>query len=272
MSNVTKSWFETGYSGADREQEKRDIGGQPKRWWMPAGVTKQLVFIDDSPVCFDEHQWKVGDSKFPMFGTCVSKISQEPCAGCTTKGVQKSEYTGHLTVVDITGYKTKDKEVKYELIEMAPKLKAMNKLKFKKQNKGSLIDQLYSVTRSDENAPNTGDDFDHLREANMAQLYTVVTYRGKLISELIEKANGTSDEARKMRKYLSHHFQLPETGDIPAVIPVFNYQTLHAPMEPADFRRAVAGAVGYTGGSGGSRGGGGTDGSGSASSDDNVPF
>lgn len=268
-----KSWYETGYNGADREQEKRDLGGQPKRWWLAAGTQKQCVFIDDSPVCFDEHQWKLQDSKFPVFGTCVAKIHTDPCCGCTTKGVQKAEYTGHLTIVDITGYKTREgKEVKYELIEMGPKLKAMNKLKFKKQSKGSLIGQLCTVTRTDENAPNTGDDFEFVREADMAKLYEVVTYRGKLISELIEKANGTSDESKKMRRYLSHHFQLPETGDIPLEIPVFNYQSLHAPMEPAEFRRAVAGAVGYGGGGFGSRDSGGNSGSGSASSDDTVPF
>ena len=270
---MTKSWFETGYGGAEREQEKRDLGGQPNRWWMAPGSQKQLVFIDDTPACFDEHQWRTPDSKFPSFGTCTAKISQEPCVGCSTKGVQKADYTGHLTIVDITGYKTKkNEEVKYILMEMGPKLKAMNKLKFKKQSKGSLIGQLYTVTRTDENAPSTGDDFDFVRDADMKKLYEVVMYRGKLLSELIEKANGTSDESRKMRRYLAHHFQIPAEGEIPAEIPVFNYQSLHAPMEAAEFRRAVAGAVGFGGGGNSSGGGPKGSGSGSAESDETVPF
>ena len=268
-----KSWFEQGYNGVDREQEKRDLGGGPKRWWMPPGVTKELVFVDDAPVCFDEHQWKTEGSKFPAFGTCLSKITQDGCPGCGSKGVQKAEYTGHLTIVDITGYKVKkngeEVEVKYELLEFAPKLKAMNKLKIKKANKGSMIGQLYAVSRSDENAPNTGDDFDHLREAKMDGLYQVVTYRGKKLCELIDKANGSGDDAKKMRKYLSHHFQLPETGEIPAQIPVLNYQSLHAPMSVADFKRAIAGAVGFGGGGGRNSG---SSGSGSGSADETVPF
>lgn len=264
----SKSWFEEGYSGVDRETEKRDLGGQPKRWWMRPGDTKQIVFLDDNPVCFEEHQWKVADSKFPNFATCLNKISQEPCPACAPKsGVQKADYTGHLTAVDIDGYKTKDKEVKFELVEFGPKLRAMQKLKNKKNTKGSLIGQLYTVTRTDENSASTGDDFEHIRAANLEALYPVVTYRGKNLSEMIEKAN-KGDE--KMRKFLAHHFQLPESGAILEQIPVFNYNSLHAPMDPADFRKAITGAVSYTGSKFGA-GGGGATGSGAASSED-VPF
>lgn len=274
MSNSGKNWFETGYGGADREQEKRDIGGKPNRWWMAPGTQKQLVFVDDTPVCFDEHQWRTPDSKFPSFAACTAKISQEPCVGCTSKGVQKADYSGHLTIVDITGYKNKKgEEVKYQLVEMAPKLKAMNKLKFKKASKGTMMGQLYTVTRTDENAPSTGDDFDFIRDSDMSKLIGVVTYRGKNLQEMIEKANGTNEDAKKMRKYLAHHFQIPAEGEIAMEIPAFNYQSLHAPMDPADFRRAVAGAVGFGDrNNSGSGGGGGKTGGGSGEADDSVPF
>lgn len=267
-----KHWFETGYGGAEREQEKRDIGSGPKRWYLGEGKTKDLVFVDDSPFCFDEHQWKTESSKFPNFAACVAKIVQDGCSGCTTRGVQKAEYTGHLTSVDISGYTNKDgKEIKYELVEFCPKLKVMNKLKMRKQTKGSLIGQMYSVSRTDRNAPNTGDDFDFIRDVKMDELYKLVTYYGKNVSEMISKANGTGEEAAKVRRFLAHHFQIPETGEIPAAIPVFNYFKLHEPLETADFRKAVAGAVGYDNNDGGRRSsGGGSSGGGTA--DDSVPF
>src|SRR5580698_10302046 len=96
-----KSWYEHGYEGADREREKRELGTGPKRWRLTAGSAKQGIFIDDSPFSCHEHQWKVADSKFPMFGTCISQISTEVCPGCANKAVQKGEYVGHLTIVDV---------------------------------------------------------------------------------------------------------------------------------------------------------------------------
>ena len=272
MANPS-SWFESGYEGADREQEKRDLGGGPKRWWMAAATTKEVVFVDDTPVCFDEHQWKTAESKFPNWATCIAKISQEPCAGCTTTGVGKADYTGHLTMIDITGYisgkgTAKEKHVRFELVEFTPKLKVMNKLKFKKANAGSLIGQLYKLSRADSDAPNSGDDLDFQRAANMEALYKAVTYRGKNISEMILVANGTGDAAKKMRRYLAHQFQIPDEGVIPEVIPRFNYMKLHEPMDSGDLRRAVAGAVAWN--SNGARPASG--GHSSASAEDDVPF
>ncbi len=269
---TTQSWFESGYAAADREQEKRDLGGAPKRWWMRARDTKQLVFVDDNPACFDEHSWRTHGSKFPMFGTCLAKILQggEPCPACAHKGVGRADLTGHLTIIDISGYVTKEgKEVKFELVELCPKLRVLNKLKSKKVTKGSLCGQLYSVSRADENAPNTGDDFDHIREANMEALYKAVTYRGKNLSEMIGIANAPGEQAVKVRRYLAHHFQIPDDGLIPEVIPAFNYMKIHEPMDVADFRSAIAGAVGFGTGSG--NGAAGT-GGGSTTADETVPF
>ena len=268
---ATQNWFESGYTGADREQEKRDLGGGPKRWWMAAATTKQVVFIDDEPICFDEHSWKVEGSKFPSSATCISKICQDGCPACNSKPVGKPDYMGHLTIVDCTGYTTRDgKEVKFELVEFCPKLKAMNKLNLKKKNKGSLIGQLYSITRADADSPNTGDDFDHQRAAELDKLYKVVTYRGKNLSEMITTANGTGEAAQKMRKFLVHQFQVPETGAIPEEIPAFNYMKLHEPLEPADLRRQIVGAVSF--GSKFSSGSGSTSGGSGGSSSDDVPF
>lgn len=274
MSNGT-SWYEQGYEGAEREKEKRELGSGPKRWWMTVGSTKRGVFIDDVPACFNEHQWKTGDSKFPVFGTCIAQICADGCPACASRAVQRSEYTGHLTMVDIDGYTTKDgKEVKYELIEFCPKTKVMNKLKLKKQTKGSLLDQLWSITRTDKDSPNTGDDFDSLKAADLSKLYKVVTYRGKNISELIEKANGHGEEAVKVRRFMAHNFQIPESGAIPEAIPAFNYMKLHEPMSAADLRKTTASAVAYAGSTFGSgnKGGSGAAGSGEGKADDDVPF
>lgn len=248
MSEEKKNWFDTGYGGAERESERRELGYGPKRFWLKPKGRIELVFVDDSPFAFPEHQWKLEGQKQPEFGTCILGVHNE-CAGCSGKGVQKAEYTGHLTAIDCTGYMDKNgTEHKFELVEFCPKNKVMLKLKNKKERTGSLIAQLFSVFRTDEQSPNTGDDFDLVREVQMPGLYARATYHGKSLKDMIAVANGSGAEAAKVRKYLAHHFDIPAEGAIPEVIPVFNYVNLHAPMAPADFARAIIGAQAYTGG------------------------
>ena len=268
------SWYETGYSGAEREQERKELGNAPQRFWLRAGATKEVIWIDDNPFCFPEHTWRVGDEKTPYFATCtqgMAKESKEDCVGCTTRGVGKPDYTGQYTIVDVTGYVSKkdNKEHKFELNLFPAKTKVLNKLKLKKQNKGSLIGQLWSVSRGDEHSPSTGDDFDFVREVKMDELYKVVTYKGKNISKLIAEVNSGGPEATKVRKYLSHHFAIPAEGQIPEKIPTFNYVNLFAPLDAGAMKALMVGAHGFGqsapvgGGSGRSEGG--------ANSDD-VPF
>jgi ssDNA-binding Zn-finger/Zn-ribbon topoisomerase 1 len=242
-----KSWYETGYAGAEREAEKSELGYPPQRLWLKPGSSMEGVFIDDEPFACWEHGYKVGPGKYDHV-TCIVKIDEQGCPGCESGGVQKADFTGHLTFVDCSGYQDK-KGVwhKFRLTMLTPKTKVMNKMKNKKESRGSLINHLVNITRTDENSPNTGDDFDFLREANAEEMFKVVTYKGKKIAELIEKANGGGAEAAKTRKYLDHHFRIPE-GDIPMEVPVFNYPNLLQPLDYAGMKAKIARAQGFEAG------------------------
>lgn len=236
------SWYETGYEGAEEEAEKRSMGYPPDRLWQPAGNSKELVFIGDDPFCIKEHQW-CDSNKNWHHATCLAKI-EDSCPACSQNGVSRPDYVGHYTIVDITGYTTKDgTENKNRLILLPAKTKVLNKFRMKKENKGSLLGQLWSLTRSDSNSPNTGDDLDNIREVNMDGLYTVVTYKGKLLKDIIDKANGNGQEAERTRKFMAHHFQIPAEGPIPEAIPQFNFPTLMAPLSIADMKTKCADAV-----------------------------
>lgn len=262
-----KSWYETGYEGAEKEQERRSMGYPPDRFWLKPGSQKEIVFISDDPFCINEHSWRNSEGDW-FHGTCTAKINDNGCGGCGQTGVSRPDYTGHYTIVDITGYTTqKGVENKNRLILLPAKTKVINKFKFKKENRGSLLGQLWTITRADENAANTGDDLDHVRELkSMEGLLGVVTYKGKSLKEMIEKANGSGSDAEKTRKYLAHHFQIPESGPIPMKIPQFNYPVLMAPMEFGTFRAMVADAQPFKskGGSSGSEK--------TSTADDEVPF
>lgn len=262
-----KNWFETGYEGAEREAEKKDLGYGPSTFWLIPQASRELVFVDDIPFCFNKHQWR-GQSKRPEFATCISVQGKE-CAPCSKSN--KAEFTGHLTVVDCTGYTdSKGKVHKFELVEFCPKQKVMNKLKVKKEKKGTFAGMMWNVTRGDEHSPNTGDDFDFVREVKMEELYKLVSYKGKKIKDMIDSANGNGPDAARTRKYLCHHFQVPETGPIPERIPVFNYKSLHEPLDPAVLAQAFASAQNYQGG--GFKNSGGSDGGGGAKADEEIPF
>ena len=44
------SWYETGYEGIGREEQRLATASGPRRVWMPPGNRRELVFIDDEPV------------------------------------------------------------------------------------------------------------------------------------------------------------------------------------------------------------------------------
>ena len=241
------SWFDQGYDGAKEQAEKKELGFPPNRFWLKADASKKVVFIDDAPFCIWEHSFKDYENQ-KNFVTCISKFSEEGCPGCyNPTRVGKGSYTGFLTVVDLTGYTTRDGEErgKYELMFLAPKTMLLNKLRKRKENKGSLVGCIFNFSRSaDKQAAATGDDLEFDRDAKLDMLYTVVTYRGKNISETIAAANGGDAKANK---FLRHHFQLDD-GPIPAKIPVFNYANHLKPMDAKDMRAFTNGAqaLGYT--------------------------
>jgi hypothetical protein len=210
-----------------------------------------------------EHSWRDNDDRW-HHETCISKVNDNGCPADGAKGVGRSDYTGKYTIVDITGYTKKDgEEVKHRLVELPAKTKVLNKFRTKKENRGSLLGQLWTLTRADANTPNTGDDLDHVREVDLDGLLSVVTYKGKSLQKLIEKANGTGSDAERTRKYMAHHFNIPEEGEIPMRIPTFNWAALCTPKEYAVLQELVANAKPFDSKKSGSS---------SSSSSDDVPF
>lgn len=261
------SWYDQGYEGARAEAEKRELGFGPDRLWMKPDTTKQVVFVDDIPFCLKEHSWKDGNGKY-QHATCLAKVNPDGCPADGAKGVQDATYIGFLTMVDLTGYVTKDgEEKKHQLILFTPKIQMMNKLRTRKETRGSLVGCMYNLSRSSKEAASAGDDIEFVREVKMEGLFPLVTYKGKNLKEMIEAANNGDAKAKK---FLAHNFQIPEDGDIPLKIPAFNYANLLAPMAPADLKAAISSAQPMPGTGGGKKGGGQAVGSGSTSED--TPF
>lgn len=50
MSDEDRSWYETGYDGMKREEDRIAASAGPQRLWVPPQSGKDIVFLDDDPV------------------------------------------------------------------------------------------------------------------------------------------------------------------------------------------------------------------------------
>jgi len=207
--------------------------------WMPVGTTKDLIFLDDSPLCFHEHNPKInGDWKNWL--TCLQAVSDDGAACCEILGAKSRYYVGYFTVVDCSKWTDKKGNTyQYEIKLLPAKLKSLKKFEMKKKDRGSLVGCLYKSSRSDDKAASIGDEFEFQKEADLVKLYEVANYRGKKMSELYGKAVENEDAMRNLKRIFK--LQMGTDGKpLPKLVP-FNYHALFTPKSAKDVRMMLAG-------------------------------
>jgi len=256
-----KSWYNTGYEGVDREKERLARLSGPNRFWMKEGTARELVFVDDDPICIYEHNPKM-NGKWTNWITCLRDSNDiVPC--CEKLGDKTRYYVGYYTVVDLTeNTDAKGNKYQYEVKLLPTKLKTLQLMRRKKQDRGSLIGCIFKVHRDSREDPNCGGEFEFQREADLGKLFSVANYKGKKLAELFAKESAANPETLQR---LKDTFQLVvgADGSIAQKIVPFNYFNLLAPKDPKDVRNILGAAtVEEAGGEGAAPGG----------SDDEVPF
>lgn len=270
-TEAPKSWYDTGFAGVKREQQKLESMSGPNRIWMPAGAKRELVFLDDEPTCIHEHNPKLnGDWK--SWFTCLSNVYDDvACCELLNPSGYKPYYVGFFTVIDCTAWTDKKGNTyQYEVKLFPAKLKTLKRLEMRKKERGPFAGKLFSIMRVDEKSPSTGDEFEVVRDADMAKLFTVANYKGKKLGELFNPQN----EEQLERLKNSFKVDIVEGKVVPKLVP-FNYFKVLHPMTPKDIRMTLKGADiekredgfggGSSGGSSGSSAGGG-------STSEDVPF
>lgn len=256
-----KSWYSTGYDGIDKEKERIARAGGPSRFWMKEGTSREIVLIDDEPLCIYEHNWRA-NGHWRNWLTCLKDSNDiTPC--CEKLGDKSRSYVGVYTVVDCTEHKdAKGNSYQYEVKLFPAKLKTLGVLRRKKGDRGSLIGAMFKVTRDTADDPNCGNDFEFLREADLEKLYKVANYRGKKLPELYKEAM----EKPEVMARLKDTFQLAVDKDgapLAKVFP-FNYFGLLAPKDPKEVRSILGSYVPEGEGDAGGAGG--------KNADDEIPF
>lgn len=161
-------WYKKGKDGLDDDIEnsqKRDFG--IKRFWVPKGASKTIVFLDDEAFRFWEHNISI-DGSWRNFFVCLKKNMQEDCPLCNTDN--NPYFVGFYTVIDKTGYRDKSgKEHKNEKVLFPAKPQILEKLKKKSDQKKGLVGCVFEVTRgSGPKSSNVGDDFDFVEKSELS--------------------------------------------------------------------------------------------------------
>lgn len=266
-----KSWYDTGYSGIKREQDRIDQTFAPQRIWIPAGGKKDLVFVDDEPVGIHEHNPKMnGDWK--NWFTCGKEVYDEAaCCELLNPSGYDPYYVGFYTVVDCSEWvDKKGNKYQYELKLYPAKIKTLKRFEMRRKEKGSFAGKLFTISRMDGKSPATGDDFEMVRDADMAKLFTHANYKGKKLSELYGKGTDAENIARLKNTW---KVEVVDGKVVPKIVP-FNYAKVLYPLPPKEIRAVLKGATidkreddGFGGGGGST-----TSGGSGASADEGVPF
>jgi hypothetical protein len=257
-----RSWYETGYDGVKKEEDRIAASQGPQRLWIPAGTGKDIVFLDDDPTCIHEHNPKM-NGHWRNWMTCLKGVYDKVVC-CERLGSSSRYYVGYFTVIDCSEWTDKKgNKYQYEIKLLGAKLKTLKKLRRKRDDRGSLVGCLFSAFREDGRSPSVGDEFEFKREVDMAKLFELVNFKGKNLGELFDKAMVDSDVMGRFKKLFQ--LSMDAEGKVEKTLVPFNYMEILAPRTPEDMLDMLGS---YKKEDQDSDGGG----SSSSDQDDDVPF
>jgi hypothetical protein len=246
MTDAPANWYDSGYGGMKKEEDRIAQMGIPQRFWMPAGESREFVFLEDEPFCIYEHNPKM-NGNFRNWITCVKGILDGPAPCCEEIGEKTRYYVGYFTVVDCSKWTDKKGNTyQYELKFLAAKLKTLKKFKRKKEDRitgggDGLVGCLYKGFREDDKSPSVGDEFEFLRTVDLSKLLAVANYKGKKMADLFQKANEDPTNLERLKKIFD--VKIDASGQVIETLPVFNYMQLLAPKSTKDLKEMLKGNV-----------------------------
>jgi len=184
-----KPWYDKGYD--DLDDYKPEYSNQPRRFWMPKGSTKTIIYIDDNPFRFYEHQLYMNGNWYNWF-TCLKQGA--PSTKCMLGEMldNKAYYVGLYTIIDCSEWIDKQ-GVKHCNVKkiFAAKVDTMKRLRLKKDVLGKIhkIDSLvgckFEVSRVGDKSENVGNNFEFIEKMTMGDIDTLVN-AGKVEKEKVD--------------------------------------------------------------------------------------
>lgn len=231
------NWYSVGHESEQvkAEEKRAETRYGPRRFWLKAGESKNVVFIDDSPFSFQEFQFRK-DGSWQNWVTSPGPDS--PVYAHLVKELGDSYLVGMYTVVQCTPYTDKDnKEHNYGLEVFPSKGKTIReKMKIKAT---TLKDKITTVLRATEKTVNHGDDFTPVKAVEDPDaLFAKVNYKGKLLSEMFDAAERDPEKMKALKRIFNVQIN---DGKLVRRVPAFNYHEIYAPLSADDIRARIAG-------------------------------
>lgn len=221
------NWYNTGYDGINKEEQRIQSMSGPNRLWIPAGSGRDLVLVDDDAFCIYEHNAKINGS-WRNHHTCNQGF-EPSCESCVRLGDKSKAYTGYLTCCDCTLHTDKKgNKYQYELKLVGAKLGLLKKWRRKKDERGSIAMTKVKIHREDDKKAATGDEWEFGEVVkDPKKLFELANYRGKKLTELWDKAE-ENEQAMKLLKQV-FQLQVNEDGSLVRTLVPFNYMEVLKP-------------------------------------------
>lgn len=259
------SWYNKGSDGIAKERARQDKRYGPPRFWVPVGEKREVVFIDDQPVCLYEHNPQIA-GKWKNWFTCLQGVvDRPPC--CTQLGPDSRYYIGFYTIVQCTLWQDRagnDHQYEQELFgAKITTLEMLEEKRVERESDGGLVNAIYMARRKKRTDATVGREHEFVRRVeDMDKLFSVTKYKGTLLSDLYRRAETNEEMMERLRRTFQVEFT--EDGTLKRKIFPFNYVSLFEPRDPEDIRLLI-GCVDRDSSSGGGDSNG-------ARVDSNIPF
>ena len=187
-SHVERLLMNVGNSGWDELDKYDSTGGGnrkefgPSRFWLPAEVTKRIMFLDEDPYCFYEHSLWAITKRSSDRAVCLKKNKLgDECPLCDAE--MWPSFTGFFSVIDMGDVKpgkkkgsvvlegwTNDKGVTYQFGRKLLGAKrggkdkpgVLQKLRRLSAKKGGLKGTVWDVYRSGQKVESVGDEYEYV--------------------------------------------------------------------------------------------------------------
>lgn len=173
-------WFEIGWQPPPPKLPKI------RRFWLPRGSKRRILFVDENPFRFWEHNYYTEELGWRNYEVCTLPLGK--CAFCEMN-ISKS-YVGFLTIIDLDGWTDRSgRSHKNEKLLIPLKTEGLEILKIKKEKYG-LARCIYEVYRLDtENSKASGDSFEFLEKVDDEKLKELLNVKDEDFQKLLVPFN-----------------------------------------------------------------------------------
>lgn len=240
------AWGFRGYDPAQLANRSSGDFSSARRFFIPVGESKEVIFVSNDPLCLFEHQLTI-DGEWRNWFTCLESGPNPEglrCPICAAadqlptdvNGRKQGEayYIGYYTIIDCTAWQDKEGNIHQNTVKLLPvKRRMLQRFMNHKERFGSLVGVKYNVARTQKKSETIGDDWNRMEQVNLATVFPEAKEFD--YNELLRPKS-----EQELREIVNKILGMPAghpTG--PASAQQVNYGTANPPASPGMPQQAV---------------------------------